>query len=138
MTRVCVSRSFEGRWARAFARSTVGRGLYRYGLQLQEQEKGTQLRVGYKGMCKLARQTGGVTTIRAHEVCANDQVDVDFGFPKVLHIRPADLFADRGVATGYVAVIEFKDSSFDFDAMSVEDCHRIRDRSDAWRAFEEG
>ena len=100
--------------------------------------KEPQLRVGYKGMCKLARQTGGVTTIRSHEVGSNDDVEVDFGFPKVLHVRPRNLFAERGEASGYIAIIEFKDGSFDFDAMSVDQCRAIRNRTDAWKAFQEG
>lgn len=96
-----------------------------------------QLRVGYKGMCKLARQTGGVGAIYAHEVCANDQVECDLGFPKVFHHRPI-LFGDRGDVIGYVAVITYKDGTFDFEPMSVDQAQGIRDRSDAWKAFKDG
>jgi recombination protein RecT len=96
-----------------------------------------QLRVGYKGMCKLARHTGNVTTIASHEVHALDDVDVDLGVPKVFHHRPK-LFGDRGQVIGYVAQIVFKDGTFDIEPMSVEQCHEIRDRSDAWKAFKDG
>lgn len=93
-----------------------------------------QLRVGYKGMCKLARQAGTVNGVYVHEVCKNDKVEVDLGFPKVFHHRPI-LFGDRGEIIGYVATITFKDGTFDFEPMSVSQCHEIRDRSDAWKAF---
>jgi recombination protein RecT len=96
-----------------------------------------QLRVGYKGMNKLARQSGNVTGIYAHEVHALDDVECDLGFPKVFHHRPK-LFADRGELIGYVAVVTFKDGTFDFEPMSKEQCLAIRDRSDAWKAFKEG
>lgn len=96
-----------------------------------------QLRVGYKGMNKLARQTGNVAGIYAHEVHALDDVECDLGFPKVFHHRPK-LFADRGPIVGYVALITFKDGTFDFEPMSVDQCQAIRDRSDAWKAFKDG
>lgn len=95
-----------------------------------------QLRVGYKGMCKLARHTGDVGTIYAHEVHERDYVEADLGYPKVFHHKPK-LFTDRGEIIGYVSVITFKDGTFDFEPMSVEQCHDIRDRSDAWKAFVE-
>ena len=96
-----------------------------------------QLRVGYKGMCKLARQTGEVGNIYSHEVHALDYVECDLGFPKVFHHKPK-LFSDRGPIIGYVAIITFKDGTFDFEPMSLEQCLDIRDRSDAWKAFKDG
>lgn len=96
-----------------------------------------QLRVGYKGMNKLARQAGNVAGIYAHEVHALDDVECDLGFPKVFHHRPK-LFGDRGDIIGYVALVAFKDGTFDFEPMSVEQCQAIRDRSDAWKAFKDG
>lgn len=96
-----------------------------------------QLRVGYKGMNKLARQAGNVAGIYAHEVHALDDVECDLGFPKVFHHKPK-LFGDRGDIIGYVALITFKDGTFDFEPMSVDQCQEIRDRSDAWKAFKDG
>src|SRR5579885_934316 len=99
--------------------------------------KEPQLRIGYKGMCKLARQSGNVSTVYAREVCQNDRVDVNLGYPPELKITPADLFGDRGPPVGYVALISFKDNTFDFEAMSVAECRKIRDRSDGWKAYKE-
>lgn len=99
--------------------------------------KEPQLRIGYKGMCKLARQTGEVGTIYAHEVHEKDFVEADLGFPKVFHHKPK-LFGDRGAIVGYVALITFKDGTFDFEPMSADQCREIRDRSDAYKAFKSG
>lgn len=96
-----------------------------------------QLRVGYKGMNKLARQAGNVAGIYAHEVHALDDVECDLGFPKVFHHKPK-LFVERGDIIGYVALVTFKDGTFDFEPMSVKQCQDIRDRSDAWKAFKDG
>ena len=106
-----------------------------YNYKTKQQEP--QLRVGYKGMCKLARQTGDVTNIYAHEIHEKDFVEADLGFPKVFHHKPK-LFTDRGEVIGYVALIAFKDGSFDFEPMSVDQVHAIRDRSDAYKAFKDG
>lgn len=96
-----------------------------------------QLRVGYKGMNKLARQSGNVSNIYVHEVCQLDKVECNTGFPKSIKIEPK-LFTDRGPVVGYVAIIVFKDGEFDFEPMSVQECQAIRDRSDAWKAFKDG
>jgi phage RecT family recombinase len=94
-----------------------------------------QLRVGYKGMLKLARSTGNVAGVWCHEIHDTDVVEVDLGFPKVFHHRPKSLFGDRGPIVGYAAVIAYKDSTFDFEPVSLDECLKIRDRSDAYKAF---
>lgn len=98
--------------------------------------KEPQLRIGYKGMCKLARQAGDVTNIYAHEVCAKDKIECHLGAEKKL-IHVPDVFGDRGDVVGYYAVIKYADGSFDFEPMTVKQCREIRDRSDAWKAYTE-
>jgi recombination protein RecT len=93
-----------------------------------------QLRIGYKGMNKLARQAGNVAGIYAHEVHSLDDIECDLGFPKVFHHKPK-LFVDRGPIVGYVALVAYKDATFDFEPMSLEQCLAIRDRSDGWKAY---
>lgn len=96
-----------------------------------------QLRIGYKGMQKLARQTGDVTNIYAHEVCALDQFRCRLGTDKNLEHEP-DVFGERGPVVGYYAVIKFRDGTNDFEPMTVTQTQAIRDRSDAWKAFKDG
>lgn len=95
--------------------------------------QGPQARIGYRGMLKLARQSGELTVIQAHEVRENDTFRLRLGSePEVAH-EPA--LRDRGDILGYYAVARFRDGSIDFEWMDIDAIHRIRDRSDAWKAF---
>ena len=96
-----------------------------------------QLRVGYRGLVKLARQSGLVSQIYAHEVCKNDVVRCRLGTDKELVHEPV-LFGERGEVVGYYAVVMFKDGGFDFEPMSRDQTLAIRDRSDAWKAHKDG
>jgi phage RecT family recombinase len=96
-----------------------------------------QLRIGYKGVCKLSRQAGDVTNIYAHEVCENDPIIVRMGTDKCIDHTP-QVFSDRGPVVGFYAVIKFKDGTFDFECMTVAQCQSIRDRSDGWKAYKAG
>jgi recombination protein RecT len=96
-----------------------------------------QLRVGYRGLMKLARMAYGGAMIYAHEVRENDFIDCDQGVERKLVHRP-ELFRPRGEIVGYYAVIKFKDGAWDFEPMSVDEVHGIRERSDGWKAFKDG
>jgi len=96
-----------------------------------------QLRVGYRGLMKLGRQSGELKMIYAHEVCVRDHFDVELGGEKKLIHKP-DVFSDRGPVVGYYAVAKYTDGEMDFEPMSVSQIHEIRDRSDGWRAYQEG
>lgn len=94
-----------------------------------------QARIGYRGLIKLARQSGQVANIYAHEVCANDHVECVLGDEKRLEHRPK-LFGTRGEVVGYYAVIKYRDGTTDFEPMTIEQINDIRDRSDGWKAFQ--
>lgn len=96
-----------------------------------------QLRIGYRGLIKLGRQSGEISMIYAHEVRANDVFDVDMGAEKKLTHKP-DLFGDRGPVVGYYAVVKYRDGDFDFEPLTIAQAHQIRDRSDGWKAFSAG
>ena len=93
-----------------------------------------QRRVGYRGLIKLARQSGEVKQIYAHEVREKDHMVCRLGTDKVLDHQP-NIFGDRGPVVGYYAVVKYSDGTTDFEPMSIADIHGIRDRSDAWKAF---
>lgn len=95
-----------------------------------------QLRVGYKGLIKLARQSGEIDQVYAHEVRENDFIECELGAEKHLVHKPK-LFTDRGPVIGYYAVMKFPSGSFDFEPMDISQIHKIRDRSDAWKAYTE-
>lgn len=93
-----------------------------------------QLRVGYRGMVKLARQSGEIAQIYAHEVCESDLFECELGTHKDLIHKPK-VFGPRGKIVGYYAVAKYRDGTADFEPMALADILAIRDRSDAWKAF---
>jgi recombination protein RecT len=108
-----------------------------------------QLIVGYKGMLKLARQSGEIASISAHVVYAKDEFDYSFGLNETLTHRPArpplvtiekegqlpwegpdpEWYAGGIVAAYAVAIL--KDGTKQFDVMGRHDIDAIRDRSKA-------
>lgn len=99
--------------------------------------KEPQLRIGYRGLIKLGRQSGEISMIYAHEVHKNDVFKASLGDDKKLVHEP-DLFGDRGPIVGYYAVVKYKDGDTDFEVLTVAQAHSIRDRSDGWKAFSDG
>lgn len=98
---------------------------------------GPQARIGYRGLIKLARQSGEIASIYAHEVYENDEIECVLGDEKRLKHKP-DLFGDRGEIVGYYAVVKFKDGETDFEPMTTAQIDKIRDKSDGFRAFKAG
>lgn len=93
-----------------------------------------QLRIGYRGMIKLARQSGEVQTAYAGKICEHDDIEIDDGFPRVFHVRVKDPF-NRGDVKGYFAMVTDFHGGFDFELMSMQEIHDIRDRSESWKAY---
>jgi recombination protein RecT len=98
---------------------------------------GPQARVGYRGLIKLARQSGDVSMLYAHEVYSNDEIECLLGDEKKLRHKP-NLFGDRGEIIGYYAVVKFKDGDTDFEPMTPQQIDKIRDKSDGYKAFKAG
>lgn len=115
----------------------MGEAYLILGWNNRAQRSEPQLRVGYRGLIKLARQSGDVAQVYAHEVCEHDDFHVELGTDKRLTHRPA-VFGNRGSVIGYYAVVKYADGSSDFEPMAIDDIHRIRDRSDGWKAFKAG
>lgn len=98
---------------------------------------GVQVRIGYRGLNKLARQSGEVASIHACAVHANDPFEIVEGTERSITHTP-DVFeknGPRGDVVGYYAVVKYKDGDTDFEPMSLRQIHAIRDRSDAWKAY---
>ncbi len=78
-----------------------------------------QFQLGYKGLIDLAYRSGEVSTIQAHEVCANDEFEFEFGLePKLRHVPAAK---DRGEVIYYYATFRTKDGGYGFEVMSKAD-----------------
>jgi phage RecT family recombinase len=97
-----------------------------------------QLRVGYRGLIKLARQSGEVVQCYAHTVYQKDRFDVALGLDtRLVHVPNLDE-DERGPARLFYAVAKFKDGEADFEVMGLKAIYAIRERSDGYRAFKNG
>jgi recombination protein RecT len=103
--------------------------------------KGTcQLIPGYQGLMKLARNSGLVEDIYAHEVRANDHFEMTLGLERSLIHEPMmkngfpAAESERGEVVGFYAVAVFKDRSRTFQAMSRAEIERIRNNSSGYQA----
>jgi len=86
-----------------------------------------QLIPGYKGLLKLARQSGELSTIQAHAVRENDHFEFGYGLdPFLRHIPSLD---DPGDIMAFYAVARLKDGGYQFEVMSKKDVDGIRARS---------
>jgi recombination protein RecT len=102
---------------------------------IADNNKKVQARVGYRGLIKLAKQSDVVTNVYAHDVCAEDFIQIELGTNK--HIKhEVDYTRSRGEARAFYAVVEFKDGPPDFEVMTLDEINAIRDRSDAWKAYQ--
>lgn len=100
-----------------------------------------QLIPGYTGLIKLARQSGLVQDIYAHEVRINDTFILNLGMERSLEHKPMTSPGgfpasdeERGAIAGFYAVAVFKDGSRTFVAMSLSEVERIRDHSRGYQS----
>lgn len=103
--------------------------------------KQCQLIPGYTGLMKLARQSGQVIDIYAHEVYVKDKFKLMYGLERSLEHEPMKAEGGfpasaeaRGHVVGFYAVAVLKDGSKTFVALSVDDAKRIRDNSKGYQA----
>jgi recombination protein RecT len=87
-----------------------------------------QLIIGYRGLAKLARQSGEIKRIDADVVCENDTFVFRKGSDARCEFEPF-LKGDRGEAVGAYAYVQFKDGGEQFDFMPVDDIEKVRRRS---------
>ena len=75
-----------------------------------------QVIIGYKGLIDLARRSGQIVSIAAHEVCQNDKFELVYGLDEKLNHTPA--MGDRGEVIGFYAIAKLKDGGHAFEFMS--------------------
>lgn len=90
-------------------------------------ETQVQVIIGYKGMLDLARRSGQIVSIAAHEVCQNDEFVFAYGLNEELVHRPA--MKDRGPVIGFYAVAKLTGGGYSFEFMSVDEVNHIRDKA---------
>ena len=92
-----------------------------------------QVIIGYKGLIDLARRSGQIVSIAAHEVCEADHFDLVYGLDEKLEHRPA--MGERGEVIGFYAVAKLKDGGHCFEFMSRLQVERIQAAADAKNKF---
>ena len=87
-----------------------------------------QVIIGYKGLIDLARRSGQIVSIAAHEVCANDHFELVYGLDEKLNHTPA--MGDRGEVIGFYAIAKLKDGGHAFEFMSRFQVEEIKAASE--------
>jgi recombination protein RecT len=95
----------------------------RKGPQGERWVKSVQVVIGYKGLIDLARRSGQIVSIAAHEVCANDKFELVYGIDEKLNHTPA--LGERGEILGFYAVAKLKDGGHCCEFMSVHQVQEI-------------
>jgi len=93
-----------------------------------------QFQIGYKGMIDLARRSGNIESISAHEVYKNDYFRLKYGLDDTLEHIPYHLREDKeidkpGELRGFYVVAKFKDGGHQIHYMSVKEVNEHRDQS---------
>lgn len=91
-----------------------------------------QIVFGYKGLIDLARRSGQIVSIAAHEVRENDHFEYEYGLDEKLVHRPC-LTGDRGAVTAFYAVAKLVGGGYAFEVMSRSDVEAIRNESQGWK-----
>ncbi|BBE08607.1 RecT protein [Mycoavidus cysteinexigens] len=90
--------------------------------------KSVQVMIGYKGLIDLARRSGQIVSIAAHEVCEKDQFELVYGLDEKLNHTPA--LGERGEIIGFYAVAKLKDGGHCFEFMSRMQVEAIQAAAD--------
>lgn len=91
--------------------------------------KEVQVILGYKGMIELARRSGQIVSLSAHEVHENDTFEFEYGLEEKLRHVPC--LKGRGDLIAVYAVAHFVGGGHQIEVMSKEDVDKIRGRSKA-------
>ena len=105
-----------------------------YLIPFENRQKGTtdvQIVFGYKGLIDLARRSGQIISIAAHEVCANDEFHFSYGLDEKLIHNPA--LTGRGEPIAFYAVAKLVGGGYAFEVMGRDQIEEIRDASQNYK-----
>lgn len=91
-----------------------------------------QVILGYKGLIDLARRSGHIISIAAHEVREKDLFELEYGLEEKLRHVPS--MQDRGDIIGFYAVAHLKDGGHAFDWMPTAEVEAIKGKSQGYQA----
>lgn len=90
-----------------------------------------QVIIGYRGLIDLARRSGQIVSISAHEVYSNDEFSYEYGLEEHCKHIPAE--GDRGEITHFYAVAKLVGGGYAFEVMTANAVNKIRDNSQNWK-----
>jgi recombination protein RecT len=95
-----------------------------------------QFIIGYRGMIDLARRSGTIQSIEAHEVYTNDHFELEFGLNTKLvhvpwHVRTDKVTSEQGSFRGCYVVAKFSDGGYQVHYMPKAEIDAHRKRSKA-------
>jgi recombinase, phage RecT family len=105
-----------------------------YLIPFENRSKGiteVQIVFGYKGLIDLARRSGQIVSIAAHEVREQDHFEYEYGLDEKLVHRPA--MGERGAVIAFYAVAKLVGGGYAFEVMSRADVEAIRNESQGWK-----
>lgn len=105
-----------------------------YLIPFENRQKGVtevQIVFGYKGLLDLARRSGQIVSIAAHEVREHDHFEYEYGLDEKLVHRPA--MGERGNVIAFYAVAKLVGGGYAFEVMSRADVEAIRNESQGWK-----
>jgi recombination protein RecT len=88
------------------------------------------------GIRKKARNSGEISTWDAQAVYENDEFEFELGDNPFIRHRP--VLENPGKIIAAYSICTLKDGEKTRDVMSIGAIHKIRDRSDAWKAYKAG
>ena len=91
-----------------------------------------QFQLGYKGLIKLARNSGDITKIGAECIHQNDEFSYTLGIDPTIEHKP--VFGDRGPVIGYYAYYKTKGGEVAFEVATVDEIREFAtNRSKTYR-----
>jgi len=91
--------------------------------------------ISYMGLLDLAIQSGSIMWGHAELVFAVDSFTMH-GFDQAPTHNRNPFLKDRGGLVGVYVVVKTRDGDYLTETMTIEDVFAIRDRSDAWKAYQ--
>ena len=89
----------------------------------RENRTDVQVIIGYKGLVDLARRSGQIVSISAHDVCDNDFFEFEYGLEEKLNHKPA--LNNRGAMIAVYAVAHLKGGGHVFEVLSREQIEEV-------------
>lgn len=96
---------------------------------LVPRDKRICLDISFRGLVKLATESGAITWAKAELVFEKDTFA--YRGPSTAPIHEADVFGDRGELKGGYVIAKLPDGEVLIDVMSVAEIHKVRDTSKA-------